>query len=125
MRRTFIAGGIVGASAVPGCQDHDSGTRSRRKSPMPPAVTCPDVFAPGTRVAEMLTSQGGQSINKADLTGPVDVSWECPNGTIVHQAGNFGWSREGAVWHGPGVQTSHVDYKMRGTYEAHADGEAA
>jgi len=66
--------------------------------------TCAERFAPGRPTADVVAeNEAGPCLDGDEVVFAVDTSWECPDGTAIHQAGDYGWGRDGGTWQGPEV----------------------
>lgn len=85
------------------------------------APPCSEMFAAGRPVAEVLAAQeAGPCLDPDGEVIIVGVgSWECPDGTKVHQIGDFGWGRDGQRWQGPDVPEPYADCVLPGTDAQH------
>lgn len=86
------------------------------------APPCTEVFAPGRPVAEVLAANDAgpcTGTDADDLRIEVVVSWDCPDGTKVHQVGDWGWGRDGQTWQGPDVPEPYADCVLPGADAQH------
>lgn len=82
---------------------------------------CTDLIAPGRRVEQVLSEiDTGPCLDaKGDTYIAITVSWDCPDGSTVHQIGEYGWGRTGQTWNGPEVPEPYGDCVLPGADPAH------
>jgi hypothetical protein len=87
------------------------------------ARPCGEVFAPGRPVADVLAEADASGMCER---GPDDrlltgfVTWDCPDGTTIHQASDGqGWGRDGQTWQGPDVPEPYADCVLPGADPQH------
>ncbi len=99
MTHTRIIGILAVALAVSACGGSDS------SDPDNDAPACTDVFTTGRPTTEVVAQYDNKPCidENGDRLSIAHMFWDCGDGTAVHEAGDYGWGRDGDVWQGPEV----------------------
>lgn len=88
------------------------------------ARPCAEAFTPGRPVADVLAEGDDPGVCTGESTDDLIImgfaSWDCPDGTTVHQAPTgYGWGLDGQTWQGPDVPEPYADCVLPGTDAQH------
>lgn len=85
------------------------------------AIPCAEVFTPGRPTEQVLAANDTAPCTdpNGDILINVVVSWDCPDGTKVHQVQDYGWGRDGQTWQAPDTPEPYADCVLPGTDAQH------
>lgn len=110
---------LVFLLALAACSSGDDGVQRFDDEEVVEELTpCAEMLKPG-RLTEDVVADLATCVEEDGAFAPVPMSWDCPDGSTIHQVSNYGWGRTGDFWQGPDVPEPYVDCVLPGTDAQH------